>query len=179
MTRDFYFYYLLPICIVCFRTVRYGNALGVVAFLAFTLCPHRSFDKIKCDTSRDHHTVRAATIRARVRVAQLRHCMYNPLMVPVSCCDFWGLCSGGGAVVLECQITTRTPALLSLSVENNLQPKLRFFVKELGMEPAKLRQVGGVVSAFFFWCKLLWCGCLLLLLLLLLLNGMLMHTRLV
>ena len=39
------------------------------------------------------------------------------------------------------KLATRAPALLSLSVENNLEPTLGFLVKELGMDPANLSQV--------------------------------------
>lgn len=36
---------------------------------------------------------------------------------------------------------TRSPALLSLSVEKNLEPTLAFLVKELGLDPGSVKKV--------------------------------------
>lgn len=39
------------------------------------------------------------------------------------------------------QLVTRSPALLSLSVEKNLEPTLAFLVKELGLDPGSVKKV--------------------------------------
>lgn len=46
-------------------------------------------------------------------------------------------------------MVSRSPALLSLSVEKNLEPTLAFLVKELGLDPGsvtKVRVIGVVAT---------------------------------